>query len=432
MPRVEVLDVIQGFPPAITGAFVDSPLAGYAGDVHVLEVQGWVVGRRAPAVAVAVRRAGRILAEAVPAIDRADVRAAVPEATGPCGFTITFGLATLPLDAELVVEAVLEDGSRATIGRLHIRRRGLAPARGARFQPIMIENLGRSGSTWFNHVLGAHPEIVTHEPFTYEPRVASYWLEILRTLSEPRSYEQMLLAEVRDAHWWIGEGRTPLPLSDGDGSGIRTWLGGDHLDQLAASTVERIDAFYTASAALLGRPEARLFAERFYGTSDVAWDLLTQLYEGPRHLILVRDFRDMACSMLAFSRKQRKALFDHHEGESDEEFIRRLAVPVRGLVHRLGEAADHTFAVRYEDLVLRPLETLAATFGHLGVADDAPTVAAVLELASGGARRRQAEHKTTGGPEASVGRWKVDLAPDLQRLSEAVFGDALRAFGYEV
>ncbi len=434
MPRVEVLEVIQGFPPAITGAFIDSPPAGRTGDAHALEVHGWVIGRRAPAGSVAVRVAGRILAETVPAIDRADVRASVPEAdgAGPCGFVITLGLATLPLDAELVVEAVLADGSRATIGRLRLRRRGLARAGEACFQPIMINNLGRSGSTWFNHVLGAHPEIVTHEPFTYEPRVASYWLEIFRTLSEPRSYEQMLLAEVSGQHWWTGEGRTSPPASAGDGSGIRTWLGGDHLDELAVSCVERIDAFYARSAAIQGRPEARFFAERFYGTSAVSWDLLSQLYERPRHLILVRDFRDMVCSMLAFSKKQGKALFDHHEGESDEEFIRRLAAPVRGLVYQRDAAGDHAAVVRYEDLIRRPLETLADTFGHLGAANDRSTVAAVLERASAAARERQAEHQTSGGPEASLERWRVDMPADLRELSEEVFGDALRAFGYQV
>jgi hypothetical protein len=41
-------------------------------------------------------------------------------------------------------------------------------------------------------------------------------------------------------------------------------------------------------------------------------------------------------------------------------------------------------------------------------------------------------HGTAGSPEASIGRWRTDLAPELRLAVEETFGDLLQEFGYEV
>jgi len=40
------------------------------------------------------------------------------------------------------------------------------------------------------------------------------------------------------------------------------------------------------------------------------------------------------------------------------------------------------------------------------------------------------DHQTSGGPAESIGRWKRDLDPGIQKVCEDEFGAALREFGY--
>jgi hypothetical protein len=40
-------------------------------------------------------------------------------------------------------------------------------------------------------------------------------------------------------------------------------------------------------------------------------------------------------------------------------------------------------------------------------------------------------HGTAGSPQASIGRWRSDLSPELRLAVEEKFGDLLREFGFE-
>jgi hypothetical protein len=51
----------------------------------------------------------------------------------------------------------------------------------------------------------------------------------------------------------------------------------------------------------------------------------------------------------------------------------------------------------------------------------------------GGLRARGPEterHSTSPDAEASIGRWRRDLDPELQRACHEAFGEALEVFGY--
>jgi hypothetical protein len=47
-------------------------------------------------------------------------------------------------------------------------------------------------------------------------------------------------------------------------------------------------------------------------------------------------------------------------------------------------------------------------------------------------REKTAEqrHRTSAGAAGSIGRWKKELGPDLERACEEAFGEALALFGY--
>jgi hypothetical protein len=42
------------------------------------------------------------------------------------------------------------------------------------------------------------------------------------------------------------------------------------------------------------------------------------------------------------------------------------------------------------------------------------------------------KHKTSSSPEASIGRWRHDLNPQLQDLVKKGFNDLLPQFGYKL
>ena len=52
-------------------------------------------------------------------------------------------------------------------------------------RPLIVTTLGRTGSTWLIHLLGTHPGVTAYRPFSFEPRAATYWTDILASLSEP-------------------------------------------------------------------------------------------------------------------------------------------------------------------------------------------------------------------------------------------------------
>jgi hypothetical protein len=87
--------------------------------------------------------------------------------------------------------------------------------------------------------------------------------------------------------------------------------------------------------------------------------------------------------------------------------------------------------LKYEDLVTRTDETLDSLFAYLGVESDPATVNLVLDRTEASSDQSiMRGHQTSGGPAESIGRWRRDLEPDLQKVCEEEFGAALREFGY--
>ena len=72
----------------------------------------------------------------------------------------------------------------------------------------MVTTLGRTGSTILMKVLATHPEIVACPPFEHEPRVGTYWLGVMNTLTDPVSYRRQINPTgTIDGTWWVGTSR---------------------------------------------------------------------------------------------------------------------------------------------------------------------------------------------------------------------------------
>jgi hypothetical protein len=392
-------------------------------------------GRHEPGFAVSFR--GRVLGAANP-VEAIEVRAdGAPVSTIPIdaagAFDAAVGTVGLPQRFELILEGTFDGGARVPLWSVQGRQAPVGDARTPRMRPVVLRAPGRTGSVWLMHLLDQHPEIVVYRPFTYEPRVLLYWAEVLRTLSDPRSFLWALRPQGLEGLWWLGRELAERSLPSED-EPLQEMLGRRTVEELAGLARARIEAFYETLAQQRGKEHAVCFVEKDSLRPELrpATRLIERLYPESPNLVLVRDPRDMVCSMRAYSERRGYVGFWRGEAASDEEWVLGLAEAARDQMREHHARGKRSHLVRYEDLVERPARVLRAAFEHLGV--EATADRATEALARASVPRPGVElHRTSGeDPRASVGRWRRDLSRTLRGHIEEAFADFMKANGYAI
>lgn len=427
MVRTRVIEVRQtASQGALAGGAIDRPAAGDEFGEWALDVRGWAVGDHGPVESVEGVHEGNVLWRVPLLLERPRIAAEHRAGTDAVGFLALQSVLALPPRHEIEVRAVL-DGRHEPIGSIVAERAPLETGYRPRRRPILITTFGRTGSMLLMRLLVSHPEVLSFKPHRFEQRIASYWIDALLTLAEPVSYLRGIApqAGVDDRMWWLGDAAPmPWPLRD---EGIQEWLGGDAVEELALVAQQRIDRLYERIAAEIGSTEDQFFAEKSnLRVSSVA----AELYPEGRELFLVRDFRDMVASVLAFNRKRGVTGFGRGKAGSDREYVERLGGWAASLARAWERRRERAHLVRYEDLVREPEQALGALLSYAGVDASAATVEAMLVALREDVPELR-EHRTTESPQRSVGRWRSDLEPEVREACERAFGDALATFGYE-
>jgi hypothetical protein len=361
-------------------------------------------------------------------IDRPDVVDSESRAGWPrnCGYASRVNAIELPQRFKVGLVARFEGGDAARIAVIEGTRRALPVQTATRFQPIMLTTLGRSGSTWLMSLLGQHPEITAFQAQTNEARAACYFADVLRTLSRPSSYMSTVRGYFVSTLDWMGASPTrPLHQYERDPD-LLEWMGTTYVEELIAFVAQRLDAIYVQLSAKEDKERAARFVEKCPPNGPQV--MLSEIYPQAREILLVRDFRDYFCSVRSWRWGWEESRSRH---SSDEEWIRKaLARQVRGLsVYRRERST--AMVLRYEDLVTRTGEILESIFTYLGVEDSPAVVRSVIERTEEKSDQAIAlGHQTSGGPTESIGRWKKDLEPSLQKACEEAFGPVLAEFGY--
>jgi hypothetical protein len=390
---------------------------------------GWVLGKSSPAVAVEVLHEGTVLRRVALNHFRPDIAKAFPEVSDAenSGFRAMVNVLGLTPEFELFVRAVLKDESRILIGAIRGRRRPLGSNFQPKLQPLMLITLGRSGSTWLMRLLGQHPRIVAYRPFEYEARVSSYWMHVLAALSEPASYLQPVVGlDKSSEQWWLGKDLSSS-VKELTEPQIQQWLGQNSIEELASFCQGRIEAFYEQVAMVQEQTEPIYFAEKGLPQILVP-NMIWELYPQAREIFLIRDFRDMLCSILAYNSKRGYATFGRERVKDDEEYIRYLRPSAVRLLQSWKQRSGKAYLLHYEDLILRPIETLDTLLNYLELDTRPSTVKGMLQRATALPGLRQ--HQTSPDPDRSIGRWRRDLDPSLQATCQEVLGDVLEALGY--
>jgi hypothetical protein len=430
MLLLEITDLEQRqAAKALLGCRLDGPKPGATSATYGFELVGWALAEDAPLSRVEVVQEGRTVAETVPDEARRDIATAFPAVAHAdrSGFRVPVGALDLRQDFELSVFAHRADGPRIEVGKVRGERATLPAGSDDLIQPLMVNTIGRSGSTWLVWLLSCLSESVSVSPWSADARVGSYWTSVLQTLARPQGYlAQLDPGPVGQRTWWFD--RPDLKFGVGDSRSLEAWLGGEAVESLAGMCQSRIETFYSRLAGPGERP--RFFVEKYLPHQTVT-DLLAEMYPGSREVILVRDFRDMLCSVIAFNRKRGYAAFGRANAGSDAEYVETvISSSAQWLRRRLQERGEAAHLVRYEDLIQDPVPALEAIMGYLGLETSEQAIAATLERAEADSPKVD-EHRTTDNISASIGRWKRDLPPELAPVCAEVLDPVLTEFGYE-
>ncbi|HZO60065.1 MAG TPA: sulfotransferase [Solirubrobacterales bacterium] len=429
--QIEVLQVtVPGAAPGLRHAAIDKPRVGpVAGGGWSLDVRGTALGDAGPVTHVefVTAPAGEVIHTAACDVPRPRLAEERPDLAGAedSGFYATLGGLDLHPEFELHLRAVAAGGGRIPFGTITGRRARLETSFEPGMQPLLVTGPGRSGSTIFMQMLAGHPQILAWPPFEQEPRVMTYWIEVLRALARPDSFmRQVAPAGNLNGDWWLG-GRDPRPRALGD-EDVQAWLAGEAVEELAAFAQSRVESLYRRLAARDGRDRVAFFAEKL--RNDIVSDLAWELYPQAREVVLVRDPRDVLCSVLAANvkRGQQPPPADPMRWIGDE-FEGRIAAVAQSWERR----SDRAHLVRYEDLMLDPVPTLCGLLGYLGL-DAGEEAARGMLAAAQESLPAMSEHRTTPDPQASIGRFERDLDPALREECERRLGDAIALFGYSV
>jgi hypothetical protein len=210
------------------------------------------------------------------------------------------------------------------------------------------------------------------------------------------------------------------------------WFFGRHYPERLADFCQwNIETFYRQMALVQRKTNPTYFAEKciISHVRGMQW-LFWEVYPRAREIILVRDFRDALCSMLAFNSKRGYAAFGREESRSEEDFVWRLRRTLERLLESWKKRSSQAYLLRYEDLIREPVRTLMGIMAYLELDATKSEIEAMIRRAGSSTQSWLGLHGTSSNPESSIGRWQQELSPSLRAACGEAFSDILDSFGY--
>jgi hypothetical protein len=408
----------------ITAACLDYPRTGPV-DGYAFEVFGWVVGK-APVAEVEFVHEQSVVACCELTVSRPDVARKYGCSSSQVGFWKAIGTVGLPPDFTIRVRVVFQDGRRAVIAEI-CGKQQLTSAFTPSMQPIIVTHPGRSGSTRLMRMLAEHPDIIVEERFPYETYVFSYWMHFLQVLATPADTSQV-------ESWQFSKDLKRLPpfpyffrdpgigLIPREQATLDRWYATDQIEELARVAQAAVESFYREYASSRKRSTPAFFAEKVVPTGHYRW-IMRQLYPRAREIFLVRDPRDHLASVLAFFPGDRRRV------ETDEQYVDLIHTRLLSFVQQWKRASQHGTLVRYEDLVCSPPEQIRAMLDALELDSSANIVDSMVK-AGNEVTANVNSHQTSPDARSSIGRWKRDLEPRMQKICDEAFDGLLDELGY--
>jgi hypothetical protein len=400
----------------------DDPALGFC-----VPLSGWALSPNGASVALELRHGHQVLR--IPRnVERPDIANAYPAlpAAERSGFSLMLDALKLPPAFELQLSGIVDDVHEEPIARVAGSRRTFEPLPANGTAPLIVTTLGRSGSTLLLTLLSLHPQMVAFQPATYDSRPFAHQLDAAIAMASPASRLRLLDSGTQGEAWWLGRASMqPDELLRLD-EPLRELLLGTPVEELLRSAVGEAASFAAELGAIQERTDVRYAAEKC-GPAHLQ-RLLRELCADGREIFLVRDFRDMIASMLAFNAKRGYDAFGREHVGSDEQFVRWQAGIAAALATGWRERRDGALLVPYEELVADVPGTLKRILDYLELDGARALVRRIVDRAD--AELDRIQHRTVPDASASSGRWRKDLSPALQELANEAFAGPLEEFGY--
>ena len=393
----------------------------------LLQLRGWIVGDLFPGKKIQLwdKSLGSPICVSVMNESRPDVLAAyqLPIDTEPCGFQFSLNLLNLPAQTSLILQSESRDGNFTAFAELEIQRPILQPTWQCKRHPILVNSLGRSGSSLLMRLLCQHPEIIVQSPHPFESRLAKFYVNQLlqryaEYLSGESNYPPGNLQAV-NMHWLHTELSQHEQL-------IKQYSQLD-FNSLADFVLQSIDRAYDLAddSEATRKPSSRYYAEKS-GSGHTA-RLMMELDPGGQEIFLVRVFRDMYCSMLQFSMHRQTDDFGW-QAEHADDYMEIVAERVEQLRVSYENRVKKPHLLRYEDLLTRPPEVLRQLLADLDLTHNPNTISDMVNAMNNTVEG----HQTSKNAPASIGRWKNELNRKQKSRINMIFRKSLSTFGYEV
>lgn len=276
-----------------------------------------------------------------------------------------------------------------------------------RRQIFFIGGAARSGTTWLQLMLNAHPEVSCRGE-------GHFCDSLLPLLDQALSRHNTL---VHGKNTTLFQGLEPFPrIASAQGQ------------YLLAATIALILAE--------GAGDARIVGEK---TPDnvLAVPQLRTLFPTARFIFVLRDGRDCATSAWFHNRRvEAQAMQEKFPRFDDfvEAFARGWVTCTDTALRQAASDPQHCVCVPYEALVRRPEATLAGLFAFLGADASPAVVRACVDAASfprlTGGRRRGQEDRASLFRRGEIGDWRRHFTTDTCALFEHHAGALLQRCGY--
>lgn len=391
-------------------------LRGFADEITRHGVVGWAMDEDRPAesVRLVVKVNGQTRPTRRVAVPRPELRAEFgPAATGDYGFRLTFDQPLSGFQESRIEVAAAQTGELLPNGEITIPAPSRRPAP---LRPILVTSTGRAGTTLLMSDFVNHPRIVVANRYSYEIKLLSYYSAAFNVLTAHADRTNSTNPDTmfdRIGQYRIGHNPFNAPSFYNivrDSSAMARLFERQIPDGFADLFASFIRDYYEVIRQNEGKHEAVHFAEKI-DLHDAARFGPRVMFGEVKEIVLTRDPRDLLCSAKSFWKLEA------------QDALNMIKTTVPRLFAITQSGRPDILAVRYEDLVSRPLESRREIYRFLGIRDD--------QNATGlGDAKLFGRHGTSRDPGASIGRWRDELLPDEVAACEREFSGYMESFGY--
>jgi hypothetical protein len=358
--------------PSLTQGEINSPFA----------IQGWVLGDF-EVEAIEVSRAGVVIATVPVATHRLDVASHFGvENGGDClGFFCHLNPYLLPEQFELKVNAVNGKTEKLLLCTIAGQRPPLVTSG---LSPLLVTTLGRTGSTALLGTLGMHPKMAVYKPFEQEARYIGYYTQMFKTLSSAYSWQAPLMhvSEYVTQDQLLGRN---VPSEGILHYSVYSEMWDNFYHQYVPNMYkfcsEQLSQLYQQVAKLNGNHEPLFMVEKFVPGNEVTE--VKTIFPTAKEIVLVRDPRDVYCSILSFIEKKGQLAFGREFFQDNHSYLTESFIPNMIQLYQYWKThSDSVLLVRYEDMILDPQKTYHKICQYVGINNSSETIHQMLVAAS--------------------------------------------------